>query len=140
MGTKGTGTHTGFRELVLEVVGQIPRGMVTTYGTIARLTGRPRTARQVGWMLHQLPNVPEPTCSTVAGVITEECSKVVPWHRVVNRHGYVAVLPDPDDRRIQIDRLRSEGVEVTDDGTLVGGLARWSWGVQTDHDDTTDRS
>ena len=42
-------------ELIYEVVRQIPRGMVTTYGTVAKLAGNPRWARAVGYALHANP-------------------------------------------------------------------------------------
>ena len=38
----------GFFERVYEVVEQIPEGMVATYGQVALLAGRPRSARYVG--------------------------------------------------------------------------------------------
>ena len=40
----------GFFERVYEVVEQIPEGMVATYGQVALLAGRPRSARYVGGM------------------------------------------------------------------------------------------
>ena len=45
----------GFFELVYEVVEQIPEGMVATYGQVALLAGRPRSARYVGYALHSNP-------------------------------------------------------------------------------------
>ena len=39
----------GFFERVYEVVEQIPEGMVATYGQVALLAGRPRSARYVGY-------------------------------------------------------------------------------------------
>lgn len=42
----------GFRERVLAVVAAIPRGKVLTYGDVAALGGRPRSAREVGWIAH----------------------------------------------------------------------------------------
>ena len=41
----------GFFERVYEVVEQIPEGMVATYGQVALLAGRPRSARYVGYAL-----------------------------------------------------------------------------------------
>ena len=41
----------GFFPAVYEVVRQIPRGRVISYGQIARLLGFPRAARQVGWAM-----------------------------------------------------------------------------------------
>lgn len=57
-----------FRQAVYEVVGQIPRGKVMTYGDIAAIAGHPYAARQVGGLAHFGPTD-------------------LPWHRVVNRHG-----------------------------------------------------
>lgn len=45
----------GFFEQVYEVVEQIPEGMVATYGQVALLAGRPRSARYVGYALHSNP-------------------------------------------------------------------------------------
>lgn len=59
-----------FRERVLELVRLVPEGQVTTYGTIARLAGSPRAARQVGMVLRGLKEHEE-----------------VPWQRVVNAQG-----------------------------------------------------
>ena len=42
-------------ERIYEVVRQIPRGRVTTYGTVAKLAGNPRWARAVGYALHANP-------------------------------------------------------------------------------------
>ena len=42
----------GFFERVYEVVEQIPEGMVATYGQVALLAGRARSARYVGYALH----------------------------------------------------------------------------------------
>lgn len=53
-----------------ELVKKIPYGRVTTYGTLARLLGEPRSARSVGRLLHQ-NNEP----------------KTVPCHRVVFSDG-----------------------------------------------------
>ncbi len=60
-----------FREAVYEIVGQIPRGRVMTYGDVAAAAGHPYAARQVGGLAHFGP--------------TE-----LPWHRVVNRLGECA--------------------------------------------------
>jgi methylated-DNA-protein-cysteine methyltransferase-like protein len=59
-----------FAERVYALVRQIPPGRVTTYGRIARAAGLARSARLVGWLLHDAP----PDVAAVA-------------HRVVNRNG-----------------------------------------------------
>lgn len=57
-----------FRQRVYELVAQIPKGRVMTYGDIAGLCGHARAARIVGGIAHFGPTD-------------------VPWHRVVNRLG-----------------------------------------------------
>ena len=62
-----------FQEAVLDIVGQIPKGKVTTYGTIATLAGWPDHSRMVGHILRYTP----------------EAAKL-PCHRVVNATGRTA--------------------------------------------------
>ena len=57
-------------EKIYEVVCQIPKGKVATYGQVALLAGNPRWARVVGYALH---NNPKPI--------------VIPCHRVVKSNG-----------------------------------------------------
>ena len=57
----------GFFERVYEVVEQIPEGMVATYGQVALLAGRPRSARYVGYALHSNPRPGEIPCHRVVG-------------------------------------------------------------------------
>ncbi len=60
--------NDNFKHAVLELVAQIPKGKVMTYGDIAGLCGHPYGARQVGGIAHFGPSN-------------------LPWHRVVNRNG-----------------------------------------------------
>ncbi len=60
-----------FVDRVHALVRAVPKGRVVTYGQIARLAGRPRAAREVGWIAH-------------AG------GDRLPWQRVVNRVGGLA--------------------------------------------------
>lgn len=61
-----------FRQEVIDIVRQIPRGRVLTYGLIARLAGYPLHARHVGKALHGVED------------------KAIPCHRVVNSVGRTA--------------------------------------------------
>lgn len=61
-----------FRQAVETLVAQIPAGRVMTYGQIAAMCGSPRAARVVGGIAHY--GNPE-----------------LPWHRVVNKSGGLAV-------------------------------------------------
>lgn len=62
-----------FRDDVMNIVSQIPRGRVTTYGHIAAWAGWPSHARMVGRTLRYTPGAEE-----------------LPCHRVVNNVGRTA--------------------------------------------------
>ena len=50
---------------IYEVVKQIPKGKVATYGQVAALAGNRRWARVVGYALHANPNEQEIPCYRV---------------------------------------------------------------------------
>jgi len=102
-----------FHDEVLELVRQIPRGRVATYGQIAAMLGRPRAARQVGWVL------------AASGL----ASPPVPWHRVLNARGAISPGGDPERAEIQRQWLESEGIEFRRNDTL--DLKRFQWGHTT---------
>lgn len=54
-----------FQNTVLNIVSQIPRGRVTTYGTIATLAGWPDHSRMVGRILHYSPEAGKLPCQRV---------------------------------------------------------------------------
>ncbi len=98
----------GFFETVYAVVKQVPRGQVATYGQIARLSGNPRMARQVGWALH---GNPEPG--------------VIPCHRVLNRNGEPCKGFAFGGEETQRMLLEAEGVEFLPDGRVDLDRFRW---------------
>ena len=83
-----------FREKVYGLMAQVPEGRVTTYGDLAGLAGHANAARIVGGIAHYGP--------------TE-----LPWHRLVNRFGGLA-LAFPGGREVQRQILEAEGVLCTD--------------------------
>jgi methylated-DNA-protein-cysteine methyltransferase-like protein len=88
-----------FFELVYDVVRQVPKGRVTSYGAIAAALGAKGSARMVGWAMNN--------CHFI--------SPKVPAHRVVNRAGLLTGkmhFGEPD--RMQ-QLLEQEGVTVKDD-------------------------
>ena len=87
--------------LIYEVVKQIPRGKVSTYGQVAMMAGNPRWARVVGYALH---NNPDPLN--------------IPCHRVVNRDGKVASGYAFGGSGIQRDLLEKEGIVFETDGHI----------------------
>lgn len=88
-----------FFTLVYDVVKQIPRGRVTSYGAIAACLGTRLSARMVGWAMNS----------------AHDPSLKIPAHRVVNRNGMLtgkAHFGEPDEMQ---KRLEKEKIKVKDD-------------------------
>ena len=85
-----------------EVVRQIPRGRVSTYGTVATVAGLPGRARQVGYALAALPDEHD-----------------IPWHRVVNAKGEVSRRSGGTAfEQIQRLLLKEEGIRFDERGRV----------------------
>lgn len=82
-----------FFQTVYDIVKDIPEGKVASYGTVARLAGNPRMARQVGWALHVNP-----------------FEGVVPCHRVVMKDGSLSKGFAFGGEEVQRALLEKEGV------------------------------
>jgi methylated-DNA-protein-cysteine methyltransferase related protein len=80
---------------VINIIKQIPKGKVMTYGQIAKLAGSPRAARQVVRILHSMSKTHN-----------------LPWHRVVNSKGELAIK-DEEGLLSQQIFLEEEGVKVS---------------------------
>lgn len=93
---------------IYNVVRQIPKGCVASYGQVAAYAGNPRWARVVGYALHVNP---EPG--------------TIPCHRVVTREGKVSSAFAFGGANMQITLLREEGVEFTIEGTVDMQRFRW---------------
>lgn len=92
-----------FFQQVYEVVAQIPRGKVISYGQIARLLGHPRGARQVGRAMRICPDD-------------------LPWQRVVMADGSIAGGQLPELRKAL---LEEEGVIFLSDGRVDMKVSAW---------------
>ena len=90
---------------IYQVVQQVPRGRVATYGDIAAIVGEGCNARTVGDALHDLPS---------------GCEQSIPWQRIINGAGRIRTR-GPLQRRL----LEAEGV-VFDARERVN-LARFRW-------------
>ena len=88
-----------FFQLVYEVVRQIPKGRVTSYGAIAACLGTKSSARMVGWAMNN------------AGFVKPK----VPAHRVVNRLGILSGKHHFRPAGMMEKLLRKEGIRVKDD-------------------------
>ena len=99
-----------FKGKVIQIVQKIPKGKVTTYGTVATLAGIPRGAMFVGGILH---------------FSAEKLD--LSWHRVVNRNGFISTKCLDHPKALQKVLLEKEGVEVSKDFMIDLGLYGW-WG------------
>jgi methylated-DNA-protein-cysteine methyltransferase related protein len=81
--------------VIWDVVAQLPRGYVCTYGDVARAAGLPGRARLAGYALKHVPT-----------------GMNLPWHRVVGAGGKIVFPVGSSAFREQARRLRSEGVRV----------------------------
>lgn len=103
--------ETSFKDFVINIIKSIPYGKVTTYGTVAVLAGSPRSAREVGYILHALTKKHD-----------------LPWQRVINKKGYISVRGgDVNMKNLQKALLEQEGVEVSKDFMVDLGIYGW-WG------------
>ena len=93
---------------IWEQAALVPEGQVASYGQIAKLAGLPRrAARMVGRAL---------------GAAPQEMN--LPWHRIVNAQGCIAIPKGTARYQQQHELLESEGIEVND-GQLNMDQYRW---------------
>jgi methylated-DNA-protein-cysteine methyltransferase-like protein len=95
-----------YRERVYEIVRQIPKGRLMTYGQIAEILGEGYTARTVGYTMHGSPDG-------------------VPWQRVINSQGKCSTGRMTMPVNLQESILESEGVKFTDSGKCDLEKYRW---------------
>lgn len=98
-------------ERIYDVVKQIPKGKVATYGQVAAIAGNKRWARVVGYALHANPDPAH-----------------IPCYRVVNREGAVSEAFAFGGGNRQAELLRSEGVEVIEKKV---DLEKYRWSLMT---------
>ena len=97
-----------FNEQVYDIVAKIPAGRVMTYGQIARMIGRPKMARFVGFASNN------------------KNSWHLPWHRVVFKDGRLI----PQWQQEQYRDLKAEGVKFRPDKTV--DMEHFQWDPERD--------
>jgi methylated-DNA-protein-cysteine methyltransferase-like protein len=85
-----------FFERVYEIVRLVPKGRVTTYGTIAEASGLKLTARMVGWAMYAADRANPP----------------IPAHRVVNSSGMLSGKDHFSTPTLMQELLEQEGIIV----------------------------
>ena len=106
---QGAVQERDFFQDVMDVVRQIPRGRVTSYGAIAKYIGAARSARIVGYCMNN----------------SHTSSPPVPAHRVVNSSGLLTGKHHfgPEDRMRKL--LEKEGVRVKNDQVVDFAKKFW---------------
>ena len=96
---KGLSKEYSFMHDVYEVVRQIPKGKVTSYGAIANYLGAKGSARVVGWAMNGAHHI----------------KPHVPAHRVVNRNGMLSGKAHFATPTKMEELLNKEKIFVSDD-------------------------
>ncbi|MEO5859093.1 MAG: MGMT family protein [Pyrinomonadaceae bacterium] len=96
-----------YQDRVYEIVRQIPRGRVMTYGRIAGVLGDGYTPRTVGYVMHAAN------------------SEGVPWQRVINSQGKCSTGRLTIPVNLQQDMLEQEGVVFSEKGKC--DLKQFEW-------------
>ena len=96
---KENGKTYSFFEDVYDVVRQVPKGKVTSYGAIAAYLGTKLSARMVGWAMN------------AAGLAKPK----VPAQRVVNRNGMLTGKHHFKTHTLMEELLKKDGITVKDD-------------------------
>ncbi|MGE5596795.1 MAG: MGMT family protein [Hyphomicrobiales bacterium] len=104
----GPPANPTFYDRVYELVRQVPRGRVITYGHVALLLGAPSAARAVGYALHNLP-----------------AESDVPWWRVINARGTISLKDRGSNAELQRALLEHEGVQFDLEGRISLETYRW---------------
>lgn len=107
------GDVTRLRDRVYQLMAELPADKVTTYGDLAAMAGSPRAARVVGGIAHTGPTD-------------------LPWHRLVNAQGGLAI-GFPGGQQVQRQLLEQDGIECSDEWLIKDfGERRWrpSWNDQ----------
>ena len=83
---------------IIKAIRSVPKGKASCYRDIALAAGMPNGARQVARILHSMSE-----------------KHKLPWHRIVRASGFIA-LESGQGKELQMEMLRTEGIEVSDTG------------------------
>ncbi len=92
-------TEITWIEKIYTLVRQVPKGKVTTYGTLAEKVGTRTTSRMVGWAMNA----------------SHHATPRVPAHRVVNRNGMLTGKHHFSTPTLMQELLEAEGLTIIDD-------------------------
>lgn len=102
--------NLNFFNQVFEVVRKIPRGRVSSYGSIAEYLGSKQSSRMVGWAMNQCHHEFPP----------------VPAHRVVNRNGQLTGKHHFAYPEQMQELLETEDIEIKNDKVVDFKRVFWN--------------
>jgi methylated-DNA-protein-cysteine methyltransferase-like protein len=97
-----------YRDMVFDIVKQIPSGKVASYGQISKMVPG-CTARMVGYALASLPN-----------------DSGVPWQRVINSKGKISPHRAGFGSAMQRALLEQEGILFNADNSIDMSIYGWN--------------
>lgn len=110
------GKVMNFNQKVYTIVKKIPKGRVVSYGQIAAMIGSPRSARVVGWAMHQLDS------------LFPEQVEQYPWWRVINAKGMISTTCHEHTAQAQKEHLEEDGVTVEErEGSFWVDIEKYRW-------------
>src|SRR6476620_4404108 len=106
---RSTVKEFSFFQDVYQVVRQIPKGRVTSYGAIANYLGTKLSARMVGWAMNA----------------AHGAKPRIPAHRVVNRNGMLSGKAHFATATLMEELLKKENIIVKND--VITGFKKIFW-------------
>ena len=106
---RSTNKEYSFFQDVFEVVRQIPKGKVTSYGAIAAYLGTKLSARMVGWAMNA----------------AHTAKPKIPAQRVVNRNGMLTGKHHFATPTLMEELLKKDGVAVKNDTVVDFKMRYW---------------
>jgi methylated-DNA-protein-cysteine methyltransferase-like protein len=103
----------GFFQRVYEVTKQVPFGRVTSYGSIAKFLGTPRSARMVGWALN-----------------ASHLDDSIPAHRVVNKQGLLTGKHHFDGSNLMQQLLENENIGIKNNQIVAFKELYWDPNIE----------
>lgn len=82
-----------FASLVYQIISEIPKGKISTYGLVAKALNKPKASRAVGRALHVNPFAPK-----------------VPCHRIIRSDGSLGGFAGGEKKKLFL--LKKEGIKV----------------------------
>ncbi|MBW4513355.1 MAG: MGMT family protein [Scytonematopsis contorta HA4267-MV1] len=96
-------------DAIYQIVRQIPKGKVATYGQVADLANLYGKARLVGYALYRV-----------------DTNSDIPWHRVINAKGEISQSPERFGADyLQRTLLEQEGIKFNPEGKVDLREHRW---------------